>query len=120
LDKIKQEKAWQHNRTKEYHTELSEVIREYIESTYEIPGLEMTSEEIFVNLNHLRFESKSAYICLQQILKLADLVKFAKWNPTPDEHELSLHNAYVFVNETKIEPSNELENLNDESVDEKA
>ena len=120
LDIIKQEKSWQHNRSKEYHTQLSEIIREYIESTYEISCLEMTSEEIFSNLNHLRFESKSAYICLQQILKLADLVKFAKWNPTPDEHELSLHNAYIFVNETKVEPLSELENLKDESLDEKA
>jgi len=38
---------------------------------------------------------------LQQILQLADLVKFAKWNPLPDEHELSLKNAYLFVNQTK-------------------
>ena len=63
----------------------------------------MTSEDIIANLHHLRFESKTAYTALQQILKLADLVKFAKWNPIPQENELSLSNAYLFVNETKIE-----------------
>ena len=50
---------------------------------------------------------------MQQILKLADLVKFAKWDAAPDEHELSLMNAYLFVNQTKIEevkPLNEIKN----------
>lgn len=103
LNEIKQQKLWQQNRAKEFHTELTDVLREYIEKTFGIPGLEMTSEEIISNLNHLRFESKTAYSALQQILKLADLVKFAKWSPIPQENELSLNNAYLFVNETKIE-----------------
>ena len=103
LNEIKQQKLWQQNRAKEFHTELTDVLREYIEKTFGISGLEMTSEEIISNLNHLRFESKSAYTALQQILKLADLVKFAKWSPIPQENELSLNNAYLFVNETKIE-----------------
>lgn len=110
LNNIKQQKLWQQNRSKEYHTELTDVLREYIERTFDVSSLEMTSEEILLNLNHLRFESKPAYTALQQILKLADLVKFAKWNPAPDEHEQSLYNAYLFVNETKVEeilPSNE-------------
>ena len=51
----------------------------------------------------MRKEQKSAYLELRQIFQLADLVKFAKWNPTTDEHELSLTNAYLFVNETKKE-----------------
>ena len=42
-------------------------------------------------------------------MKLADLVKFAKWNTTPDEHELSLSNAYQFVNLTTVEPEKPLE-----------
>ena len=102
LDKIKQEKAWQQNRTKQYHTEVTDTLRVYIEKTYDLPCMEMTSEEIITNLNHLRFENKTAYSALLQILRLADLVKFAKWEAAPDEHELSLSNAYVFVNETKI------------------
>ena len=35
------------------------------------------------------------------MLQLADLVKFAKWQPTPDENETALLAAYQFVNETK-------------------
>jgi len=111
LDKIKQEKLWQKGRHKEFHTELTEVIREYIERIFNISSMEMTSEEILEHLRLLRKEQKSTYQRLQQILQLADLVKFAKWNVTPDEHELSLLNAYLFVNQTKVEevkPSEEL------------
>lgn len=102
LDKLKQQKPWQQNRFKEYHTDLTDVLRQYIEATFDIPCMEMTSEEIFEHLNHLKFENKDAYLKLQQILRLADLVKFAKWNPGPDENELSLYNAYTFVNVTKV------------------
>ncbi|OIP84258.1 MAG: hypothetical protein AUK44_03165 [Porphyromonadaceae bacterium CG2_30_38_12] len=103
LDRLKKEKSWQQNRTKQFHTELADVVREYCERTFLIPCLEMTSDEIISNLNHLRIENKTAYNALNQILRLADLVKFAKWDAMPDENELSLSNAYLFVNETKIE-----------------
>jgi hypothetical protein len=105
LDKIKSEKLWQQNRTKEYHTELTDVMRIYIDKIYEIPCMEMTSEEILEHLNFLRFEQKPAYIALKDLLHLADLVKFAKWKALPDEHEASLNNAYLFVNQTKKEES---------------
>ncbi len=114
LNNIKQQKLWQQNRSKEYHTELTDVIREYIERTFEIPSMEMTSDEIIVHLNHLKFESKTAYSALLQLLRLADLVKFAKWNPAPDEHELSLSNAYLFVDQTKTEEFNATEDVNEE------
>ncbi len=103
LDKIKLEKLWQQGREKEYHTELTDVIREYIERTFKIASMEMTSEEILDHLKILRIEHKSTYLLLKQILELADLVKFAKMNPNPDENEMSLMNAYLFVNQTKID-----------------
>jgi len=103
LDKIKQEKPWQQGRSKEYHTELTDVIREYIERVFSVNSMEMTSDEILEHLRVLRLDKKNAYLSLRQILHLADLVKFAKFNPTPDEHELSLSNAYLFVNQTKVE-----------------
>ena len=114
LDKIKQEKPWQQGRSKEYHTELTDVVREYIERVFSVNSMEMTSEEILEHLRNLRMEQKTAYSGLKQILKLADLVKFAKWNATPDEHELSLTNAYLFVNQTKVEETKPLEEIKKE------
>jgi hypothetical protein len=118
LDKIKQEKLRQKGRQKEYHTELTDVIREYIERIFNINSMEMTSEEVLDYLRTLRIEQKSTYMSLHQILKLADLVKFAKFNAAPDENELSLMNAYLFVNQTKIEEVKPLEELKKEEVNE--
>jgi len=109
LNKIKEEKPWQHNRSKEYHTELVDVMREYIEKTFDVNSMEMTSIEILAHLSDLRRNNKTAYNGLKQMFQLADLVKFAKFNPTPDEHELSLTNAYHFVNSTKVELTKPLE-----------
>jgi len=62
----------------------------------------MTTDEILSHLHDLKKEDKSAFLELKQILVLADLVKFAKWDALPEEQELSLRNAYSFVNSTKI------------------
>ena len=109
LDSLKQEKPWQQGRSKEYHTVLTDIIREYIERVFNVNSMEMTSEEILDHLVNLKLEQKAVFLGLRQILQLADLVKFAKWNPTPDEHELSLLNAYLFVNQTKVEDVKHLE-----------
>jgi len=116
LERLKQEKPWQQGRSKEYHTELTDIIREYIERVFSVNSMEMTSEEILDHLRNLKSEQKTAYSGLNQILKLADLVKFAKWNPTPDEHELSLSNAYLFVNQTKVDETKPLEEIKDEGI----
>jgi len=118
LDKIKQDKPWQQGRTKEYHTELTDIIREYIERVFSLNSMEMTSEEILEHLRNLRSDQKTAYSGLKQILQLADLVKFAKWNPTTDEHELSLSNAYLFVNQTKVDETKPLEEIKNEEIKE--
>lgn len=104
LNKVKDSKIWQQeNRSKEYHTEITDILREYIERTFEIPAPEMTSEEIIEHLKDLRVNQKETWNGLRQVFRLADLVKFAKWRAIPEEQEMSLKNAYKFVEETKIE-----------------
>ena len=107
LKQVKEEKLWQHDRQKEYHTQLTDILREYIESTFDLPAPELTSDEILSHLSFLRKENKQAFTTLHQILQLADLIKFAKWHATPDENELSLSNAVEFVNLTKTEEKTE-------------
>lgn len=114
LDRIKNEKIWQKGRIKEYYTQLTDVVRKYIAERFGINSMEMTSDEILDALEILRFEQKSAFECLKQILRIADLVKFAKWESNPSEIELSLMNAYLFVNQTKIEEVKSLEALKEE------
>ena len=102
LDAIKEKKIWQQGQVKEYYTQLTDVVREYIARRFEVSSVEQTSDETLRDIRPLLSERKDLYEQLRKMLTLADLVKFAKWSTTPDENELSLRNAYTFVKETTI------------------
>ncbi len=104
LDRIKREKIWQKGKQKQYHSEITGALRVYIEDRFEIPAMEQTSDEIIESFsNSKNLLSDKLFIKLSQTLKLADLVKFAKYKPLPDDDSSSLTNAYNFVTETKKE-----------------
>lgn len=102
LNAIKEQKIWQQGRQKEYHTELTDVVREYIARRFSISSQEQTSGEILADIKPQLSEKKEVYVLLKRMLSLADLVKFAKWQPAPDENEQSLVDAYHFVEQTTI------------------
>jgi hypothetical protein len=105
LDRLKEMKLWQQGKTKEYYTRLTEIVRLYIEYRFNVPALEQTSSEILHSLRFTALEDESTFLALKQLLELADLVKFAKVLPLPDENEGNLLNAYVFVNRTRLQTS---------------
>ena len=100
LDAIREQKLWQQGLSKAYYTQITETLRRYIDGRFGINAMEMTSGEI-LDLIRQNDEAKPLYENLRQILSLADFVKFAKMNPLPDENDLSLANAYRFVEQTK-------------------
>ncbi len=100
LDKLKSEKIWQQGREKEFYSKLTDILRRYIYEREGINAMEMTSGEILNNIRQIT-DVDSIYDNLKQILSTADLVKFAKYKPYPDENDLSMVNAYFFVNQTK-------------------
>lgn len=102
LDKLKNEKLWQEGRIKQYHSALSEIVREYVENRFKIQALEQTTEEILYGFRNVAIDDESR-MKLKQILVLSDMVKFAKEQPLPNENEMSMNNAYDFVNGTKRE-----------------
>ena len=103
LDEIKAQKIWKDGKVKEYQTELTDVVREYIGRRFGVQSTEKTSDETLRAMKPL--VEKDLYTKLSKMLQLADLVKFAKWHTTPDENENALSTAYEFVNETKEVPS---------------
>jgi hypothetical protein len=102
LDRIKAEKLWQQGKHKEYYSGITDVLRKYIVDRFGVSAMEMTSEDILSEINRLN-DVHSIYKTLKQVLELADWVKFAKFIPLPDDNEISIMNAYLFVNQTKIE-----------------
>ncbi|MBP7965237.1 MAG: DUF4381 family protein [Paludibacteraceae bacterium] len=101
LDAIRQEKMWQKGRPKEYHTQLTDVLRDYLHRRFGINASEQTSGEMLAAIQPELKKKKESFVSLQGILQVADLVKFAKYHPLIEEDEKSLSRAYSFVEDTK-------------------
>lgn len=113
LEVLHSQKLWQNNKHKLYYTRLTDILREYLDGRYGIRAMEMTSDEILTSLSEAGIPHKN-YTDLKAILHTADLVKFAKLIPSPEENESTYTHAYYFIEETKpneIEPATEPEEL---------
>ncbi len=103
LTQLRGESLWQAGNIKRYQSRLTYIIREYLENRYEIPALESTTDEILRSLKNVDFDSNWKDK-LQNILQVADLVKFAKAKPPADFHDKVLQEAEDFVTATKVKP----------------
>jgi hypothetical protein len=101
LDKLKNDQLWQSGKIKLYYTRLTEILRKYLWLRYDIKTLERTTDEILTSLKNTGFDQNELYKELEDTLHLADLVKFAKFEPDKKDHEESMERAYRFVKETR-------------------
>ena len=97
---VKEKKLWQQGLVKQYYSEVTEVVRRYFENRFRFIALEQTTEEIMSALRRIggtepiREES-------ERMLRTADLVKFAKYQPGIADHEELLRTAYDIVETTR-------------------
>ena len=104
LDRIRGQKLWQQEKLKQYYSEVSDTVRIYIQNRFDIQAMEQTSSETIGTFKqNSNLVDGKTLDQLQHILSLADLVKFAKYTPLPDDNNQTLINAYLFVNQTKKE-----------------
>lgn len=111
LEKLKNKKLWEQGMEREYFTELTEILRIYLQSRFRINAMEMTTRQIVEMLeSSAEISDKKEYV--KQILDVADFVKFAQLRPLPSENTEAFDNAIRFVNETKpIENEESKENV---------
>ena len=96
LHTIEDQRLWQQGRIKEFYSEATEVIRRFLEDQYNLLALESTSDELMGQLKRVP-EAQSLQKEFRAFFTTADLVKFAKYLPTPEENEQELTWAYHFV-----------------------
>ena len=101
LDKLEKKKLWQEGKIKEYYSEISEILRTYIDSRFNIIALELTTEEI-INKISKNISSESTKE-LRTLLLRSDLAKFAKSKPIDVENNESMLLAKKLVDQTKVE-----------------
>mgnify|MGYP004265661367 CR=1 FL=1 len=103
--KLENSKIWQSGNIKEYHSELSQIIRRYTENRFNFIALEITTDEIIQEMqSKLNSEQLSN---IKKILVRSDLAKFAKSKPTDKENIESMILAKEFVNATKKSKEND-------------
>lgn len=96
---LEKEKPWNSD-VKLYYTQLTDILRQYFEQQFHIAALEQTSAELMQNIKPVTVLNQQRDK-LQSILTLADLAKFAKLQPSPQEHEDCLRKAIAVVEWTK-------------------
>ncbi len=116
LNELDEKLLWQNNKVKQYYSELTDIIRAYIERELKVPALEKTSDEIIETLNDF-YEANTINTTKENIKKLkdlfeeADLVKFAKSKPLASEIEEDRKDAEQVVHNLKPKPVIEDEEL---------
>jgi hypothetical protein len=86
LNNLEKKELWQHGEVKAYYSELTDIVRNYIEEAIDIPAMESTTSELIEGLKTASQKkkmklSKETIDSLFVVLKQADLVKFAKSKP---------------------------------------
>jgi len=108
LSELEQKNLWQNDQTKAYYSELTRILRAYLEGRFDVQAMEMTTRQITANLAKRRDFDDGYAKELGQLLQLSDLVKFAKARPAVELHPESLARVRSFVEATGNEPEPEL------------
>ena len=86
---------------KEYYTEVSDIIRHYLENRFMFRAPEMTTEEFLVSARDAAELISEHKNLLKSFLLCCDLVKFAKYAPGADEVNSIFDSAKHFIDQTK-------------------
>ena len=99
LEALRIKKLWEVGEVKAYYSELTDIIRDYMENRWEFGAMEMVTPEIMAELERLNLSAEDRER-MREILNTADLVKFAKWQPMPTDHDRCFKDAVGFVQAT--------------------
>ena len=106
LRKLHSERLWQEGNHKLYYSGLTDILRAYIAGQFGVGALEMTSDEIIEAMRGVEIPQKQK-MDLTELLRDADLVKFAKAMPEAEANEAAYTMALNFVEQTMPQPEEE-------------
>jgi hypothetical protein len=101
LSALEEQKLWQEGKIKEYHLQLSHILRTYLEERYGVAALESTTSEVRHMLRPLL--STAHFEDMMPMMEIEDLIKFAKAQPPLEVHGQHLTFVRQFVLNTKEE-----------------
>ena len=104
LAELDAKSLWQKKQVKEYYIQLTDIVRDYIEQRFRTPAMELTTDELLEKVK-VHKDIVSYYSILSDILHTADLAKFAKAEPLPQEHIDTMDKAKLFVDKSRPAPT---------------
>jgi hypothetical protein len=99
LEKLDTEQLWQNGFIKDYHSRITEIIRNYFEERFDLPAMELTTTETIHHLNGIK-EKEIILDITYNFLSNADLVKFAKFQPLEAVNEEMMKQAKEIIQST--------------------
>lgn len=106
LERLYLQRLWQADKHKQYYSSLTDILRQYILRRYDVGAMEMTTDEILSSLNEKQVD-KPLVMSLTEVLRDADLVKFAKAMPEAERNEAAYSTVWDFVERTTPVESDE-------------
>lgn len=101
IEKLKSQVVETEEGLKEYYDRLTQIVRTYIESRFQIDAREMTTAQLLHAL--AESENEVALHEVRELFETADLVKFAKMQTSTSDNECSMKYALEYVEQTKDE-----------------
>lgn len=112
LNELHAKHLCENGREKEFYTDLTEILRSYLDARFHINAMEMTSSQILRALE-TNEETRLSKVHMARILEVADYVKFAAQRPLPDDNVKAFRSAMQFVEDTKPTPAETQEGTSD-------
>jgi hypothetical protein len=103
LQALKNRNLLEQDECKPFYTELSDILRTYLEGRFHLNAPDETTEEIVEEMSRSPELSGAQRNILQEFMRQADMVKFAKGHPDRTTMEAAFITTEQFVNETKQE-----------------
>ncbi|QYN51574.1 MULTISPECIES: BatD family protein [Apibacter] len=103
LKKLKKSNYIAKDLYKKYYSELTSIIKEYMEARWNFPATKLLSDDLLEYLKKEKWIDENEIENLSGIFKTSDLAKFAKYKPTPEEAKLHMEKAIKFINLTKTD-----------------
>jgi hypothetical protein len=105
LEALRRKDLIRQGKFKEYYSEISDIVRHYLEQRFQLKAPEMTTEEFLLYVRDYGTLVSAHKSLLKDFLGVCDLVKFARYTPHPDEAEAVYGAAKRFIDQTREEVS---------------
>jgi hypothetical protein len=94
LEALRARRLPETGRIKEFHVDVSMIIRQYIERRSGIKALEMPTSDLVAACRHTARLDENYISMMRRFLEVCDLVKFAKYPSSPGECDEVMEHAF--------------------------